>query len=327
MIFAPLNIVHISKTPLVGAPSKLAKALSMLGHNAISIALNDYPSKGSLFGMFTESSLVWDESQKDILNLINRVVVEADIIHVHNDIPDEKVDWLLKNAPNAHYVYQVHSPLREGPLYVDRADDIDLPFEAKLVVGQYQPRHYPDYIPVPNIVLDAPSIRRLQDNEKLRIIFSPTHSRNGRWNAKYSEQLEKAIASLVQIGLVEIVYPQTPVHPFALMAMRRTCHITIDEIMTGAFHQVSIEGMCAGNVVINRADWFSNSMMANTNNSGEFPPFVYADESNIADVLMEIADSPDKVRSIQDATNKYYLQNMSPMALVKKFEDIYAKLS
>lgn len=321
-----IKVLQLSPTPLVAAPGKLSSALRQAGHDSLSVAFSDYPASGSLNGKFIGDTTVYAEASDETRDMINEFAKTADIIHVHNDLSATNIQWLRELAPRAAFVYQVHSPLREGPLYFNRSEHMGLPFRAKLAVGQYQPRHYPDFIAVPNLVLDAPHLKRRQPKEKLRILFSPSHSRTGRWNAKYSASLETILKSLVALNRVEVIWPTKPIAPTTLMAIRRTCHVSIDEIVTGAFHQVSIEGLCAGNVVINRADFFSKAMMAQCAGSTQFPPFVQADETNVAEVLLDLAASPEKTAEIQQASHDYFRKNLTSGNLVKRFEKIYENI-
>lgn len=317
------RVVHFSPTPLVGAPAKLAAAQRQIGLDSTSIILSDYPEKGPIAKKFIDGALVWNGAEKHVIELISHLTSVADVIHIHNDFPADKVMWLRKHCRNSRFVYQVHSPVREGPLYAPRAEFIDLPFHAHLVVAQYQPRHYPGYIPVPNIILDSPSLQLRQYNQKLKVIFSPSHNRSGRWNAKYSERLEMAIRSLESLGKIEVVWPEKPLSPADLMALRRTCHVSIDEIVTGAYHQISLEGLCAGNVVLNRADFFSKAMLANCNDQLEHPPFVYADEHNVEDVLLDLVLDIDKTATIQQASHDYFCRHLAPRKLARIFSNVY----
>jgi hypothetical protein len=314
-----LNIVHISPTPLVAAPSKVAAAQRRWGHDSVSIVLNDYPEKSPLAKKFTEESLL---PSPFLMSTIDRAIANADIIHVHNELPADWVENLLQKNQSAKYVYQVHSPLREGPLYIERANSIGLPFIGYFVVGQYQPRHYQKYLLVPNIVNEVPSVKFRKKGEKLRVMFSPTHAQDGRWNNKHTPQLKDAIDALSNLGKIEPIWVDTPVHPKTLMAIRRNCHVSIDEIATGGFHQVSLEGLCAGNVVINRADFFSKAAFSQFSDQ-KLPPFCYSDGTQIADFLLRLSADVEETNYLQQQSFEYFRSYLMPEQLVEKFNDAY----
>jgi hypothetical protein len=257
--------------------------------------------------------------------IIERLIRQADIIQIHNDLPKSWVDYLIDMNQSANFIYQVHSPLREGPLYIPREDYIGLPFSAKFVVGQFQPRIHTDFTIVPNIIMEPPSLNLRKHGEKLRVIFSPTHLRPGRWNNKYVEELDVAIKSLCALGKIEIIMPSEPVHPKILMAARRTCHVSIDEIATGGFHQVSLEGLAAGNIVINRADYFSK-MAFSKFTAGEAPPFLYSDKINIGEVLTRLVDDVELTNNLQLASYNYFSKHLTPTKMAKVFDDAYELL-
>jgi len=317
------NIFHISATPLVGAPGKIAHAQRTIGHFSTHLALSDYPQKGPLHGKFLNHSILRSEFTT---KFIDELILQADIVHIHNDIPRDWIEKLIHENSRAMYVYHVHSPLREGPLYVPRADKYGIDFSLKLAVGQYQPRHYPTYIPVPNLVLEPPAVRPRNPHEKLRVLFSPTHAQVGRWNNKHSDELADAIYGLERAGKIEVVPFKGGIDPATLFSVRRACHVTIDEIATGGFHQVSLEGLCAGNVVINRADYFSKLFFSQFC-EGNFPPFLYADGASVTDRICELALDCSMTVEYQRRSFEFAKTYMAPARFARIYDDIYQSAS
>lgn len=322
LCFMSIKIVHVASTPLVGAPAKIAAAQRMAGYDAISIYENDYPQNSGLAGKFVDDSLKFNSGDVLIESLILDKLSKSDIVHVHNTISLDLISFIKRNSSSARFVYHVHSPLREGPLYIERQDHLGLPFDKLLAVSQYQPRHYPKFIPVPNIVLSIPRLSQKNDKDSLRVMYSPSHRRGGRWNSKYSESLDNAVSSLKKNKKIDVITPVNPLHPSLLMEVRKSCHVSIDEIATGAYHQVSLEGLCAGNVVINKADYFSKAMLARYADN-KMPPFVYADDNNIFDILNDLANDTKKVNDIKKASFEYFANHLMPQKLIQIYIDIY----
>lgn len=317
------KVVHFSPTPLVGAPSKIVQTLNNVGCDAKWIIKQDYPNKGPLFKKFSANAFNLSEISDLEKLFIEEFIKDADVIHIHNDITQELSEWFFSLNPEAKYIYQVHSPLHEGPLYVDRSDNINLPICSKLVVAQYQPRHYQNFRIVPNLVLDKPSINLRKKGEKLRVIFSPTHSRKGRWNSKYSEKLIKVLKSYNDVNLIDLVSIEQPINPSLLMELRKSCHVSIDEIITGAYHQVSLEGLCAGNVVLNFADFFSCSMLKNIAHSNELPPFLKVNEDNIESVILKLIMDNDYCNDLQVKSHNYFKKYLTAENMIKHFLKVY----
>lgn len=322
-----LSILHIAETPLVGAPSKLAAAQRACGAEALSVSVKDYPQGGPLYQLFAEGLITLERGEAHLRAMVTAFLKRVQIVHVHNSIPEPQVAWLREHAQHAAFVYQTHSPLREGPLYVTRAEHLGLPFAAHMAVAQYHPRQYPDYLPVPNLVLDMPYLRERQPGERLRVMFSPANKQQtGRWNRKFSERLNRVLDGLVETGKIELVVPEIALRPTALMLLRRSCHVSIDEILTGAFHQVSLEGLCAGNVVINRADYFSKLAFASAVGAPELPPFQCADEDSVAEVLIRLADDVALTAQLQRQGYDYFRAHLDPKKLTGLFLDAYRRL-
>ena len=80
-----INIVHLSKTPLVGAPGTLSKYLNYIDNiNSIHFTLNEYPEQLKYF--FTRNSIHLNLKNKLLYDLFQEKVKQANIIHIHNDI-------------------------------------------------------------------------------------------------------------------------------------------------------------------------------------------------------------------------------------------------
>lgn len=290
-----------------------------MGHQAVSVCWSDYPSRGPLAGKFVDRSILHSNFT---LPLIEQSLIEADVIHVHNFLLPDVTRWVRSLNASALYVYQTHSPLREGPLYVAHSGDYGFEYQRKLVVGQHWGRLFPDYLPVPNLILDTPSCRPREHGQRLRVMYSPTHSHQGRWTDKRNQALDRTLTSMAAAGAIELIQPDEPVHPHTLMQIRRTCHVTVDEISTGGFHQVSLEGLCAGTVVINRADYFARQTFAGFCD-GEPPPFVYADEVTISRVLQDLANDVDATVAHQSRSVGHFRKYCDPLRLGAFFDAAY----
>ena len=141
-----LKVLHLSPTPLVAAPGKLSRALRQAGHDSLCVALNDYPKNGPLHGKFIDDVTLLAEAGSEVKDLVDGFARAADVIHIHNDLPASTVQWLRELSPRARFVYQVHSPLREGPLYFERAPALGLPI-SRQIVEHYGGRLWVESVP------------------------------------------------------------------------------------------------------------------------------------------------------------------------------------
>lgn len=322
MKFAGPEVVHVSRTPLVGAPGKLAFALEQHTEYRASVILGlDYP--GGLSGLFLDHAVVYTSSSP-VHELCADLIRRADIIHVHNDLTPDLLRLVREESRgDCRFIYQAHSPLREGPLFFDRTEVLGFDWRAKLTIPHSQQRFYQDYLIVPNVTLFASSCRPIDPRERVRVLFSPTHRRTGnRWNDKLSPALERALEIVRALADVEVI-EVGGVPPAALMALRRTTHVTIDEIATGAFHQISLEGLCAGNVVVNGADHFARSSLAIACGIDEQPPFQRMTSDDVAHRLLELVRDRDQLRALQLASHAYYESYLTPSRLAPVFAKVY----
>lgn len=313
------NILHVSPTPLVDSPRKISEALNLYTNfESSSFIFNDYP--GSLKGVFSNKTIIFAQRKELALNLINN----ADIIHIHNFLYPEQEDIIFQaSKDDVKFIYQVHSPLREGPNFVNYVPK-RIHFDKKCVISQYHPRLYSDYVLVPNIILEKPSLNLIKDNEKIKVLFSPAHKRTGgRWNDKYSEELIQSLNLLEKFNKIDL-YIAEGYTPHELFQLRKNCHISIDEIITGGFHQISLESLCAGNMVVNNSDIFSNlSFDINVGNKDLNIPFFKINNFDVKDKLFELVNNIELIREYQKKSYEYSTRYLQPEILIKHYEKIY----
>jgi len=315
-----IKIVHLAPTPLVAAPRKIAETCARLGAETTAIAASDYP--GPLAEIFKPGYLVWKNSHNRVRDLIVRKILEADILHIHNELPCAFAPFVTANF-GQKIIYHAHSPKREGPIYVDRTEAHGLHVSEKLVVGQIWPRLWRDFRPVPNIVNAEPSLHLIRDDEKPRVLFSPAHKREGRWGGKVSALQTSVLTGLAQAGLIDLIELDKPIAPDDLLALRRTVHVTVDEVVTGGFHQISLEGLCSGNVVINGADHFSLAMFSQAARADAPPPFVRASEQTLAETLARLVLWKELIREYQQQSYDYYKKWLAPERLASIYMELY----
>lgn len=317
------NILHISSTPLVGAPGKINKYINMDGEFSSShFILQDYPKR--LAYIFLNNSILFDINCKELVYLYDKKIEEADIIHIHNGIDEYSIMSIDRLNRKSKKIFHVHSPLREGPLYSEVIEKYPFKFDAKVVVCHIHPRLYREYIPVPNLIDAYPSYNFNPDCIP-KLLFTPSHNqiKYNRFGNKFSENIIPTLEKLDKAQKIEWITPQAVISPNALISFRRYCQISIDEIVTGGFHQVSLESLCCGNVTINNSDFFSRKLFELIFCSREEIPFIIANDDNLCEVIENIVTQKDKIKDIQYKSYSFYKKYLLPEKLVKKFIDIY----
>ncbi len=313
------KVLHVSPTPLVDAPRKVSDTINMYtDYESNYFMFKDYP--GKLEGKFSTQALIYDKAKDIILEMIQ----DADIIHVHNFLSSSEETFLIEHSKcDVRFIYQAHSPLREGPIFTEYAENSLIKFHQKCVIAQYHPRLYPSYTLVPNIILHTPTLKLIKDDEVPKVLFSPAHTRTGgRWNDKVSPELSKVIKAYADLGLIKLTIAEG-YSPYELYQLRKFSHISIDEIVTGAYHQISLEGLCSGNVVINNSDVFSDLILKSVIGKENILPFYKANKHNIADKMKNLIENKDLIRSYQQASHDYYIENLHPKQLVVSYINLY----
>jgi hypothetical protein len=316
------RILHASRTPLVAAPAKVVTALNLYtDYEAALILAQDYPKP--LTGLFVGDSILYSDSAP-ISTVCEDLVRRADLIHIHNDVPRSLLQLVRRAArPSCRFVYQVHSPLREGPIFFDRSEELGFELGARLAIPHCAHRFLADYRMVPNLILFKPSVRPIGADEPMRVIFSPAHRRTGgRWNDKVSEPLERALGALQALRAAEVLDIKG-MTPAVLTELRRSTHVTIDEIVTGAFHQVSLEGLATGNAVVNNADFFAVQSLKMVCGTTDEPPFVRLSDHDVGTELLALVRDRDRLRRIQQASHDFFMAHLRPDKLIRHFSQVY----
>lgn len=319
------RVVHLTQTPLVGAPGRITAALNAYTtFQAICFVATDYP--GSLEGKFLDHVVLWDGSH-ELKTLLTEVIRQADIVHIHNDLSDDFHE-ILRTArrPASKCVHHLHSALREGPLFVDPSTSFDIELHAWLTIPHCSQRSFQHHRMVPNIVMLEPSCNPLAPAQLPKILFSPSHNRTGqRWSDKHSDALNKTLDGLDNLKLAN-VHRASGVRFSTLTEFRRTSHISIDEITTGAMHQVSLEGLATGNVVINGADFATISSLVSSCRANEAPPFVRLTDETVREGLLELIQNPTRIVQLQRASYEYFQEYLRPEKLIQRFVEVYSEL-
>jgi len=313
------KVIHLSNTPLVGAPGKISESLNLYSNLTSKWLIEkDYPNK--IKDMFKTYGNIIDKYEE-----LEQDLVQCDIIHIHNFISNKLEDFVLsKVSKKCKFIYHVHSPLREGPIFYEFNLKSKIKFDRLLAVGQYQPRFYQNHLIVPNIIMFEPTLNLIKNKDKINILFSPAHYKvGGRWNDKVSDNLNSYYKELSKDKRVQ-THDINGVKPEVLYKLRTTMHITIDEVVTGSFHQVSLEGMAAGNVVINNSDYFSNRALESYSSSNI--PFYRCDDFNIKDRINQLINNYDLIRKHQQESFDFFNNHLKPNKLIKIYTNIYEEV-
>lgn len=320
-----MKIVHISPSVLAGAPGMLADAQrDLLGHHSVHFRVGD---EGPHRDLMSPNSIQLTNNAIDREAFLLQLS-DADVIHVHNFLPPLLLRWAA-SVPAIYdrtWVYQVHSPTHERPLFADLSADHGVRWHAKLAVCHAHPRMFPDFRPIPNVLYRpfiSPELHAAPSpGDPLRVVHSPSTHSQGRWSAKSDPLFELELARLnadprVTVETLEGVSPRK------VAMTRQVSQVSIDEVITGGFHLVSYEGLAAGNVVINGADALSHAAFAMGFRTAEPPPWIVTDSAGVHSEIVSLINEPARLAELMAAGHDYFWRVMAPARVVPFYDEIY----
>ena len=323
-----MNILHLSETPLSGAPFRLMQVQRNGGINARLIShRNSYDGRGLV--VFPSDILLQsgrsnrekrakpDFNRDEIYELFRN----ADILHFHNYYLDQFIfrlyPDLLKYIGRKLVVVQFHSPrlsLKDVEKTI-RHKDVD----RRFVVAQYQVRQFPEATPVFNCVpihddLHSPIYR---DNRPPIVTYSPSNTHLRGWNDKGYAATMGALQR-AKTRIQPLVITNTP-HQECLFKKQKA-DIAIDEVVTGSYHLNTIEALAQGQVAICGLDRECEELLKEKTGSADIP-IVRASPSTLSDVLDKLTQDQDLLKSMQESSRSFMERYWSTAFL----NDMYTK--
>ncbi|NIA07718.1 MAG: hypothetical protein GWP14_08840 [Actinobacteria bacterium] len=278
------HIVHVSATPIAGAPLITSRLLAEHGYRSRCIAPGRYPD-GRDFGCDVHPRQT---------ELRDELLSQADIIVAHNGGPASQ-KWFREILRPRQVCVIYHSQ----PGRVDRTlERLGAPVA---VLGQYQPRLYDgQYFIVGNLIpLDEadyqPAQLRTRQQTQVRIAYAPSNASacfdrqaSAFWDNKGYQATAGILARLDQRDDVEVEII-TGCSLEECLRRKRQAHIVIDECVTGSYHRNSLEGLAVGAVVVNAADRLSLDAARHCAGGAE-PPFVVSRLDGLLRKLTELIE-------------------------------------
>lgn len=245
-----MNVVHISLTPLAGAPIRLVECLNQT--DSVKARLIVF-KPGQYKTRTYPGDLAWEKDREECLDLISN----ADILHFHHvlDLHANSfgIDFTRIARRGCRVVWQFHSHPEvvfqhcQGHAQIIKSDEV-----PQLVVGQFQERFYPFAKVVPNLVPIFSENHSPQPGKEKKIVFAPTSwnkGRESRWNTKGAAEtiFETEQALIFRSTKLKVLQD---VSLARVLRERREALLSIDEVFTGSYHLSSLESLAVGTPVI-----------------------------------------------------------------------------
>lgn len=305
-----MKILLVSETPVAGTVCRFASALqkSTSVTSSFPFVLRNY--KNSPFDLpYGQMS-----SHQNWPSILGDYASKADHIIFHNCTDQNFIDIARKSAKQATSLsYHLHSPPFEAPLY---GYDIisENKFDTIFSVAQGYTRFYDNSVPIANIIPDIKIFN--STHRRSAVMVGHLRTTNARWSKKIPSDFVKKLEVLLKKDGVDVsTIPKlfgaesVPYSTFA-HALQNFDYV-VDDVCSGLFHQISLEGLKSGCIVFSAADTYSISSFCEAAQCPT-PPF---------DMISDIYDIYEKVR--------YYERNPATLraAQARNFEYAQAYLS
>ncbi|MCV2355500.1 hypothetical protein LNV09_15220 [Paucibacter sp. B2R-40] len=321
-----MKVLHLSHTPLVGAPGQICQAIQQHGIDARWVVLKPDNYSGLSFSLDWR----WENNLEEVLSFAK----SADILHLHNYI-----DLDCKDFPGLNFrelwnsgkpmVRHFHSNPKLIANYMGQTEQAlatcPLP---KLVVAQYQERYFPTARVVPNLVSAAlPARSRI--GLPLRVGYAPSNfrsARSSRWDTKgYPETvrvLNRTISQLRKRGTAVELDLITQVPHAQCIERKSNCDLFIDDLVTGSYHLNTLESLAQGCATLCHIDDRTKTTLGELLGRDDFPALDVRLE-HLSSILDYFALQPDLARAIGTQSKQWMDQYWSPAQMATHFITAY----
>ena len=319
-----MNILHLCDTPLSGSPYRLMKIQQKAGHNSRLINARVKYSEHSGIEYPKDILLQVDKRTKYPIfdkDEIFYLFENADVIHCHNRYRDQFIFRYYPELTNFLFakrtVLQFHS--NRYSLKKANVNIKDHTLDVSLVVAQYQVRHFPESIPVPNAIdIYDPIYMPTKNRSSKHIVYSPSNTVLKGWNNKGHQFIEKSLRLFKQKATYDII-TNTP--HLECIKRKQQGSIVIDEIMTGSYHLCTLEGLSHGQVVFCNLDDRTIDAVSEVSNSPL--PVINSDKKNFKTLLNELLEDEEKISELGKKSRNFMEENWNPDIINKKYEEAY----
>lgn len=330
-----INCLHISYTPLAGAPIRLTNALNK--HTNIKARLIDFNPNQYGERVF-EEDLIWQKNKEECLELIKN----ADIIHFHHwmllDDNNFKINFLKEAKKNCKFVRQFHSQINFITAGDEKLKEIimneTIPYSAlpgnsysafpKTVIPHSPERGFLNAKVVPNIIpINDEEYKPLKtNNDKPVIFYSYTFNNKGfskRWDTKGYPEVSKLLERFRDFANI-VKITNTPFEQ--CLKLKRESDIVIDDIVTGSYHLTSLEALSQGKPTAAYLDNRTQFILRELTGAKELP-FVNVKLEEAKYVLEELCKDKKLREEIGDYSRKWMEKYYNDKDLVKIYKKTY----
>jgi hypothetical protein len=327
-----IHVVQLSTTPLSGLPYRIARAIG--DHTPlVSRAICTNSRYGN---RCFPHDLIWSEKDEEC----QRVLEESHIYVLHSyfdvDSPPYRIRKYLRSNSRVTAHYCVEEAQGNRALIAQGI--------PTTVSAQYHTRFYPRSHVMPNIMpIDDEAYRPVErewpPDVPLRVAFSPSNKNTReqamkaqgrrRWSWKgrdetleVLEDLKEKWGAKLEIELLE----NLPLD--RCMARRAECHVSIDEVVTGSYHNVHLEGMSQGLISVVYMDDRTLRAMGQVvgKEALEEPAWINTSIQELRGSLEGLLEQPEGVRPQAEACRRWIERHWRDDVFARRYADFWLRL-
>jgi hypothetical protein len=320
----PIRVVNVCDNPIAGSPISLSKALNKWSDNQVwsrHICSTDRNDSR----VYDSDLLLGVHSYEEI----RKVMEEADIFHFHSHYSKQtlfnKHPELWDICLSKPRVWQAHS--QRSITWMDIEEGVRDPAARHLVIGQYQPREWPECTPVPNIVdITLPELTPYPREWRgpLRVAYSPSRIGLTGWDDKGHAETVPILQKFVDRRLLtaEVIHDV----PYRECLTRRgRAHIAIDEIVTGSYHLCSLEALSQGLATMAGLDMLQLQTIKDISGA-EWHPWIIAIPETLKHRLAACVQDPAMVYNTAMMGRRWMEKYWHPRDMCQRYVDIYKEM-
>lgn len=317
-----MRVIHLSLTPLAGAPIRIVNALNR--HTDTVARLIDFDPERYGRRVFPED-LVWKRDRDESL----AALAEADLVVAHHFFDFRSnpfgVDLTRVVRPTCRFVRQFHSSIASVCRFMNVTEqEIRGDPCPKLVIPHCPERSFLDARIVPNIVpIQEEAYRPLHEAKpKPVIFFSATYKDScwtWRWETKGYPEVVRLLKRQRDSADLDIVYGA----PFdECLRRKRRSDIAIDDLATGSYHLTSLESLAQGIPTLSYLDNRTQNVLCELVGADRLP-FVNVHWQEAEPVLRELLADASLRREIGCVSREWMERYYSEAAMVKHHVKAY----
>ncbi|MDH4390393.1 MAG: hypothetical protein QE285_03085 [Aquabacterium sp.] len=307
------NVLLVSDSPVAGTVARFAKALNDDGRFVgMPFIMRGYKNGAFDLPLGAMGSF---ENWPEILGGYASV---ADAVVFHNVANAQLIDIVKAWArPSVPLAYHCHSPPFEPPLF---SYDVMLheALQHVFCVAQGHARFCMGATPMANIIADVCPVQGVK--RRNAILVGHMRTTAARWSRKipdnYIKELGTGLAGTATAvyGIDRLFGSEAVPHNTFVQALQGFDYI-VDDVCSGMFHQISMEGLKSGCVVFSAADEVSLASFCAAADCPP-PPFDFVSHpSEVAERARHYAARPAELRRRQQQNLAYARQHLGAARL------------